>query len=114
MTGWRMHGSSHPAWLPSDTDWPMAVTLIRILVFLLSVTAVGIAAVPVIVMIDLLNGGTGFGLCSRGLEACDNPYSTAAEFAVILTIALFLVVLAIRLLMKLARRLQDDSYQVSQ
>lgn len=92
----------------------MAVTLIRILIFLLSATAVGIAAVPVIVMIDLLGGGSGFGLCPNGLEACDKPFSTGAEFAMVLTIALFVVVLAIRLLMKLARRLEDESYQVTQ
>lgn len=88
--------------------------MIRILIFLLSATAVGIAAVPVIVMIDLLGGGTGFGLCPNGLEGCDKPFSTGAEFAMVLTIALFLVVLAIRLLMKLARRLEDDSYEVTQ
>lgn len=92
----------------------MAVTIIRILVFLLSATAVGIAAVPVIVMIDLLGGGTGFGLCPNGLEACEKPFSTGAEFAIVLTIALFLVVVAIRLLMRLARRLEDDTYQVTQ
>lgn len=92
----------------------MVVYLIRALVFVLSAAAVGIAAVPVVVMINLLGGGTGFGLCPNGLEACENPYSTAAEFAVLLTVALFAVVLSIRLLMKLARRLQDDSYQVSQ
>lgn len=92
----------------------VAVYVIRALIFVLSATAVGIAAIPVLVMIDLLQGGSGLGLCPNGLEACDKPYSTAAEFAVILTVALFLVVLAIRLLMTLARRLQDDAYQVTQ
>ncbi len=91
----------------------MAVFLIRFSVFLLGATAVGIAAVPILVMIDLLGGGTGYGLCAGGLEACDKPYSTAAEFAIVLTIALFATVLTIRLLMRLARRLQDDSYQVT-
>ena len=74
----------------------------------------GLAAVPILVMIDLLGGGTGYGLCAGGLELCDNPYSTAAELAVFLTLALFGTVLLIRLLMRLARRLQDDSYQVTQ
>lgn len=92
----------------------MAVLLIRLLILLLSATAVAIAAIPVLVMIDLLGGGSGFGLCPNGLDACEKPYSTGAEFAVILTIALLLVVVAIRLLMKLARRLRDDSYQVTQ
>lgn len=92
----------------------MWVSLIRALIVFLGAIAVGIAAIPVLVMIDLLRDGTGFGLCPNGLEACAKPYSTGAEFAVILTLALFLVVFAIRLLMRLARRLQDDTYQVTQ
>jgi hypothetical protein len=92
----------------------MWVSLIRALIVFLGAIAVGIAAIPVLVMIDLLGDGTGFGLCPNGLDACVKPYSTGAEFAVILTLALFLVVFAIRLLMKLARRIQDDTYQVTQ
>ena len=87
---------------------------IRLGVLLLSAVAVGLAAVPVLVLIDLLAGGTGWGLCPAGLEACANPYTTAAEFAVVLTIGLFVVVLSIRLLMRLARRLQSETFEVSQ
>ncbi len=92
----------------------MIVQVIRALIVVLAGIAVAIAAIPVLVMIDLLGDGTGFGLCPNGLEACVKPYSTAPEFVMILTLALFLVVLAIRLLMKLARQLQDDTYQVTQ
>lgn len=92
----------------------MAVFFIRLAVFLLGATAVAIATVPILVLIDLLSGGTGFGLCPNGLEACDKPYSTGAEFAVLLTLGLAATVFGIRLLMKLARRLRNDSYQVSQ
>jgi hypothetical protein len=81
---------------------------------LLAALAVAIAAVPIFVLLDLLGGGTGYGLCPNGLEACEKPYSTAAEFAVVLTLALGLSVLGIRLLMRLARRLREDSYQVTQ
>lgn len=90
------------------------MSVIRALIVFLGAIAVGIAAIPIVVMIDLLTDGTGFGLCPNGLEACAKPYSTAPEFAVILTLALFLIVLAMRLLMRLARRLQDDTYQVTQ
>ena len=92
----------------------MPVFVIRLGVVLLSATAIGIALVPILVLIDLLDGGTGWGLCPDGIEACDNPYTTAAEFAVMLTLGLLLSVLGIRLLMKLARRLRSDDYQVSQ
>lgn len=92
----------------------MTVILIRLAVFLLGAVAVVLAAVPILVMVDLLGGGTGYGLCANGLELCDNPYSTAAELAVLLTLALFGTVLLIRLLMRLARKLQAESYQVTQ
>lgn len=87
----------------------MAVFVIRLTVFALSGLAVALAAVPILVLISLLDGGTGYGLCPAGLELCDKPYSTGAEMAVLLVLALFGVVLTIRMLMKLARRLQTDS-----
>jgi len=92
----------------------VAVFVIRFGVVLLSATAIGIALIPILVLIDLLDRGTGWGLCPDGIQACDNPYTTAAEFGVLLTLGLFLSVLGIRLLMKLARRLRSDDYQVSQ
>ena len=87
----------------------MAVLAIRLTVFALSGLAVALAAVPIFVLISLLDDGTGYGLCPAGLELCDKPYSTGAEMAVLLVIALFAVVLAIRMLMRLARRLQAGS-----
>lgn len=82
--------------------------------FVLVVAAVAIGIVPILVLIDLLDGGTGYGLCPGGLELCDKPYSTGAELIVVLSLALFVVLAGIRLLMRLARRLQDDTYQVTQ
>lgn len=92
----------------------MAVFLVRLAVFLLVVLAIAIGVVPILVLIDLLDGGTGWGLCPNGIEACDNPYSTGAELIIILSLGLFLTVLGIRLLMRLARRLRNDTYQVTQ
>lgn len=92
----------------------MAVFFVRVAAFLLVVAALAIGTVPILVLIDLLDGGTGWGLCPGGLEACDRPYSAGAELIIVLTLALFLAVVGIRMLMRLARRLQDDSYQVSQ
>lgn len=92
----------------------MAVFFVRLAVFILVVVAIGIGIVPILVLIDLLDGGTGWGLCPAGIENCEKPYSTGAELIVVLSIGLFLTVLGIRLLMRLARKLQDDTYQVSQ
>ena len=88
--------------------------MVRIGVLVLVLVAIAIGIVPVLVLIDLLDGGTGWGLCPGGLQSCEKPYTTGAELVVALTLALFLTVFGIRLLMRLARRLQDDSYQISQ
>lgn len=92
----------------------MAALLIRIGVFLLAAAAVGIALVPILVLIDLLDGGTGWGLCPRGLEACANPYTAVGELIILLSLGLFVCVMGIRALMRLARRLRRDEYQVVQ
>lgn len=86
---------------------------IRIAIVVLVIAAIGISVVPILVMVDLLEGGTGWGLCPGGLEGCESPYTAPFEFLVILSVGLFLVILAIRLVMKLARRLQAESFQVS-
>ena len=88
--------------------------IVRLGVFLLVVAAVVIGVVPVLVLIDLFDGGTGLGLCPGGLELCDKPYSAGAELIILLTIALFATVWGIRMLVRLARRLEDDAYQVSE
>lgn len=92
----------------------VAVLFVRLAVFILVVVAIGIGIVPILVLIDLLDGGTGWGLCPGGLQACDKPFTTGAELIILLTIGMFLTVAAIRLLLRVARRLQDDTYQVSQ
>jgi hypothetical protein len=92
----------------------VAVFFVRLGVFLLVVAAVAIGIVPILVLIDLLDGGTGFGLCPAGIEACHQPYTAGAEMIIVLSVALFLVLAGIRILMRVSRRLRNDSYQVSQ
>ncbi len=92
----------------------MAVFLIRLGIAVLALIAIGIALVPILVLIDLLDGGSGWGLCPDGLQACSNPYTTAAEIAVYLILGLFATVIGIRLLVRLARRMRSDDYQVTQ
>lgn len=92
----------------------MTVFLVRLAVFILVVVAIAIGIVPILILIDLLDGGTGWGLCPGGIEACNKPFSTGAELIILLSLGLFLTVLGIRLLMRLARRLRNDTYQVTQ
>jgi hypothetical protein len=101
---------SHPVTVSGN----VALFFIRLGTFVLSALAIGIAIVPILVLIDLLDGGTGWGLCPAGLQACANPYTTAAEFAVMLTLGFLATVIGIRLLMRLARHIRSGEYQVTQ
>lgn len=92
----------------------MTVFFVKLAAFLLVAAAVAVGVVPLLVLFDLLRGGSGWGLCPYGLEACDIPYTAGAELTLVLLVVLFVLVLGIRLLMRLARRLRDDTYQVSQ
>ncbi len=77
--------------------------LIRAAVIALSVIGVVIAALPMLILIDLVNGGPGYGVCPDGIESCPRPFSAGSELIIILVVALALVILAIRLLMRVAR-----------
>ncbi|HEY7704795.1 MAG TPA: hypothetical protein VID03_08220 [Acidimicrobiia bacterium] len=79
---------------------------LRLLLIVLVLVAVLVAAVPILVLLDLLQGGTGYGLCPGGLESCRNPMTATGELIVILTVALLLVVAMIRAAVKLARQLE--------
>ena len=77
--------------------------LIRVLVIALSVLGVAIAALPLLILIDLASGGAGYGVCPDGIENCPRPFSAGAELVIILVAVLAVVVLAIRMLMRMAR-----------
>ena len=87
--------------------------VIRVLVIALSVLGVGIAALPLLVLIDLSSGGTGYGVCPDGIESCPRPFSAGAELVIMLVAVLAVVVLAIRLLMKLARAHQRSQEPIA-
>lgn len=89
-----------------------AVHWLRLLVFILIGAAILIAVVPLLVLLSLVQGGSGFGLCPDGIGTCRNPYTAAPEMTAALTLGLLVVVAAIRILMRTARRLQAEEYQV--
>lgn len=89
------------------------VHLLRLLVFVLIGAALLIAVVPLLVLLSLVQGGSGFGLCPDGLGSCRNPYTAAPELTATLTVALLVVVALIRILMRSARRLQAEEREIS-
>ena len=70
--------------------------LLRIVIGLLVAAALAVAVVPVLVVLDLNDGGTGWGLCQGGLDACENSYFAGPE----LLAAGFVVLAALLLLIR--------------
>ena len=89
------------------------VHLLRLIVYILIGAALLIAAVPLLVLLSLVQGGSGFGLCPEGITSCRNPYTAAPELTMFLTVALLVIVAAIRIITQYARKLQSEEYKVS-
>lgn len=91
----------------------IGVAALRFVIYILIAAAILIAIVPLLVLLNLVQGGTGFGLCPDGITSCRNPYTAAPELSATLTIGLLVIVAAIRILMRLARRLRAEDYDVA-
>lgn len=88
------------------------VIWLRLIVFILIAAALAIAVFPLLVLLSLVQGGSGFGLCPDGLSTCRNPYTAAPELSAALTLGLLAIVAVIRILMRTARRIEAEEYQV--
>lgn len=82
--------------------------LVRLSIGLIVIAIVAVGAVPLLVLLDLLGGGDGLGLCPRGVSACENGYFKGPELAVLLIALMFGLLAVLRLFVLLYRRLQRD------
>jgi hypothetical protein len=89
------------------------MTLVRIVLGILLALLVMVVAVPGAILIDLVSGGTGMGLCIDGLGTCTTGVFAGAELLIIMSgiIAVLAALIAgsVRLLRWLARRRQSVS-----
>ena len=60
--------------------------------------------VPLLVLLDLAEGGGGYGMCPSGLQACEVPYTAWLELAAGLVLVIFGLIALVRLTMKVVRR----------
>lgn len=73
----------------------------------LIVTAmVGVALIPMLVLLDLAGGGDGWGLCRGGLASCRAAYFEGPELLAFLVVILFLLLMLLRLALYVRRRLE--------
>lgn len=84
--------------------------MIRGILFL---AAMAVAVVPLLLLLDLSSGGTGYGLCPRGLTGCDTPYTAGPELAAGLGVVLFVLAAGVRFISRVIRRI-ERSLQLEQ
>ena len=67
------------------------MAFLRVLLGVLIAMMVIVVAIPAVVLIDLVSGGTGLGLCPTGLGTCTTSAFTIAELLALLAVALGLL-----------------------
>jgi hypothetical protein len=77
--------------------------VIRLIIGILIAAAIGVALVPLLVLMDLGSGGTGWGLCLSGVGVCRNSYFSGFEMVAVLFAALFVILALIRVFVRLLR-----------
>ena len=83
------------------------VVLLKILRGLLILVALVLAVIPSAILVDLLTGGTGYGLCEGGLGDCDTAHLTGPALAGRILLGLVVVTLCIRLVSRLVDRVEN-------
>lgn len=85
---------------------------LRAIIVVLIGAAIAVALIPLMVLLDLRGGGSGWGLCGDGLAECRNSYFAGFELIGWLFAALFiilgLIAMCVRILRYLESRAEED------
>lgn len=79
---------------------------IRIFIGVILAAIVAVASVPLLVLLDLVGGGDGWGICQRGLGSCRTGYFTGPELIGVLMLALFVLLGVLRVAVLMLRRMR--------
>lgn len=82
------------------------MVLVRILMGVLIALGAVVLAVPAVVLVDLISGGSGLGLCPDGLGTCETSMYAMAELVVIFAVILGIIGAGIAGCVRLLRRLE--------
>jgi hypothetical protein len=85
---------------------PRVVVTLRIAMAVLLAIVVAVFAVPLLLVFDLISGGTAFGLCPTGLRVCQPGYFTGLELAGLLLVVAFIAIAGIGLCARAIRHLE--------
>ncbi len=89
------------------------MVLLRAFIISLIGAAIAVALIPLMVLLDLRRGGTGWGLCADGLGDCRTSYFDGFELIAWLFVAMFIllgmIAACVRILRYLEHRQGDDT-----
>lgn len=83
------------------------MVLLRTLILALIGAAIAVALIPLMVLLDLRRGGTGWGLCPDGLGECRTSYFDGFELLGWLFVAMFVLLTMIAACVRLLRYLEQ-------
>jgi hypothetical protein len=82
---------------------------LRAIIVALIGAAIAVALIPLMVLLDLHRGGTGWGLCGDGLTDCRNSYFAGFELIGWICGALFIILGLIALCVRILRYMESHS-----
>lgn len=88
------------------------MSFVRFVLGILVAIGVLLLAIPTVVMIDLVSGGTGLGLCPSGLGTCTTSVFTISELVVVVGLIGLVLVAAIAGCVRLLRMDRRRSMRV--
>lgn len=77
---------------------------VRALVGVAVILILAIGAVPLLILLDLSGGGTGWGICEAGLDSCRVGGFRGGRLAALLMVGLFLIMALLRFVVWIASR----------
>lgn len=78
--------------------------VLRALVGVAVILIVAIGAVPLLILLDLSGGGTGWGMCEDGLDSCRVGGFRGGRLAALLMVGLFAIMALLRFVVWIANR----------
>jgi hypothetical protein len=91
---------------------PHVVVALRVVMGVLFAVVTAVLVLPLLLVFDLISGGTALGLCPAGLRVCQPGYFTGPELLGVLLIVVFVAVMGIGLCARGIRyleKVEDDS-----
>ena len=82
------------------------VALLKTLRGFLILVALLLAVIPTAMLVDLLTGGTGYGLCEGGLLGCDTAHLTGPALAARIFLGMLVMTVGVRLISRIIERIE--------